>query len=93
MKTTVAALLARHSRASYEDKIKIESMVILADAVCTADIAAKWNFLHDSDLLDEKSCLLRRLVAAVLQRDVDRVGASIPELEAEGIIPRRSSAA
>lgn len=91
--TAVASLIAQHARSSYKDRLQIECMVVLAEAQSEADLSAKWGFIIEHGLLDEQSRVLARLVTAILQCDVDRIGVSIPELEAEGIVAKTSAMA
>lgn len=87
-RTAVATLIARYKLASYKEKLELESMVILAEVERVADLSAKWKFMIRHDLLDPYTGTLNRLITMILQRGVDKLGATIPELEDEGIRPR-----
>jgi hypothetical protein len=72
-----------------EETIELEHRIVAARATSRADIAAKWAFIKRTDFVSGTPGLdtgdLHRLVAMILRLDVETVGASIPELEAEGI--------
>lgn len=75
--------------AMLEEITVVEHLIVATTATGTADIAAKWKFICDTNFVgqtpSDDTGDLRKLVAAILRLDVEAVGASIPELEHEGI--------
>ncbi len=75
--------------AAIEETIELEHKIVATPATSRADIAAKWAFIKRTDFVSGTpggdTGNLHRLVAMILQLDVETVGATIPELEAEGI--------
>jgi arylsulfatase A-like enzyme len=65
--------------------------VFLSDLGYTTGEFGK-NHLGDHTAIEESTGTLNRLLLEILQRDVDRVGASIPELETEGVTVERAAA-